>query len=38
MRKILILFPHLDDAVLSCGDLIYKYVKMSYTVDVLTVF
>ncbi len=38
MKKILILSPHLDDAVLSCGDLIYKYVKMGYIVDVLTIF
>lgn len=38
MTKILIISPHLDDAVLSCGDLINKYVKEGYQVDVLTIF
>ena len=38
MRKILILSPHLDDSVLSCGDLIYKYVSEGNVVDVLTIF
>lgn len=38
MKKILIISPHLDDAVLSCGDLINKYVKEGHMVDVLTVF
>lgn len=38
MKKVLILSPHLDDAVLSCGDLISKYVKEGYLVDVLTIF
>lgn len=38
MKKILILSPHLDDAVLSCGDLIDKYVKKNYNVDILTIF
>ena len=38
MTKILIISPHLDDAVLSCGDLINKYVKEGHQVDVLTIF
>ena len=38
MKKILILSPHLDDSVLSCGDLIAKYVKRGCLVDVLTIF
>lgn len=38
MKKILVVSPHLDDAVLSCGDLIDKYVKENNTVDVITVF
>ncbi len=38
MKKVLILSPHLDDSVLSCGDLIYKYVNNGDVVDVLTIF
>ena len=38
MSRILILSPHLDDSVLSCGDLIYKYVNNGDIVDVLTIF
>jgi len=38
MKKILIISPHLDDAVLSCGDLIDKLVKEKNNVDVITVF
>ena len=38
MKKVLIVSPHLDDAVLSCGDLINKLINKSYKVDVITVF
>lgn len=38
MKKVLILSPHLDDSVLSCGDLITKYIKNGDIVDVLTIF
>ncbi len=37
-KRILIVSPHLDDSVLSCGDLIYKFVENGDKVDVLTVF
>ena len=38
MKKILVISPHLDDAVLSLEDLINKYVKEGNKIDVLTVF
>ena len=38
MKKVLIISPHLDDAVLSCGDLIDKLVNEKYSVDVITIF
>ena len=38
MKKILIISPHLDDAVLSCGDLIHKLICERNIVDVVTVF
>jgi LmbE family N-acetylglucosaminyl deacetylase len=38
MKKVLIVSPHLDDAVLSCGDLINKLINDNNIVDVITVF
>ena len=38
MKKILIVSPHLDDAVLSLGDFIYKNINNGNKVDVLTIF
>jgi LmbE family N-acetylglucosaminyl deacetylase len=38
MANILFLSPHLDDAVLSCGGLIYRHSNVGDTVTVLTVF
>ncbi len=38
MKKILIISPHLDDAVLSCGDLIHKLNSEGNIIDVVTVF
>lgn len=38
MKKILIISPHLDDAVLSCGDLIDKFIQEKNIVDVVTIF
>lgn len=38
MERVLIISPHLDDAVLSCGDLIAKLIEEGKRVDVLTIF
>lgn len=38
MKKVLIISPHLDDAVLSCGDLIHKLHNEDNIIDVVTVF
>ena len=38
MKNVLIISPHLDDAVLSCGDLIDKFIDDKYNVDILTIF
>lgn len=38
MAKILVISPHLDDAVLSCGDYINHMVGIGNTVDIITVF
>lgn len=37
-KKILVLSPHLDDAVLSCGDYILDWKKQGHEVTVITIF
>lgn len=38
IKKIAIVAPHLDDAVLSCGEFIHKHVEMGDKVTLITLF